>query len=227
MGKNKQKKFAEVKTFPNVFQVFNQMEPVLEDNTGKKVDLRGNWRNLYFKNDHPIIVELACGKGDYTISLAKKYPEKNFIGIDIKGARIWTGAKHAVEEQLENVAFIRVRIENILTIFDMDEIDEIWITFPDPFPNKVNRRLTAPKFLKLYNQILKPEGKVHLKTDDDDLFRYTLEVAEEEKHQLVQQINNVYEKENRPTILDIKTFYEKQHLANGRTIKYVAFKLMY
>ena len=227
MGKNKQKKFAEVRTFSNVFQIFDHQNPELVDKDLNIINNKGRWRNNYFKNDNPIILELACGKGDYSLALANHYPNQNFIGIDIKGARIWTGAKRALENDLKNVAFIRMRIENITGVFGKNEIDEIWITFPDPFPRgtKVRRRLTAPNFLKLYEEILKPGGIIHLKTDSDLLYDFTKEVIESAGLPRVRDIQNIYEMNEVPEILSIKTFYEKQHLAEGRTIKYISFKL--
>ena len=227
MGKNKQKKFAEVRTFSNVFQIFDNQNPELVDKDLNKINNKGRWRKNYFKNDHPIVLELACGKGDYTLALAQRYPEQNFIGVDIKGARIWTGAKKALETNSKNVAFIRMRIESITEVFDKNEIDEIWITFPDPFPRgtRVRRRLTAPNFLKLYVEILKPGGIIHLKTDSDFLYDFTKEVIGSEGFPRVGDIQNIYEMEEIPEILSIKTFYEQQHLAEGRTIKYISFKL--
>ncbi len=226
--RNKLQKFAEVLSFPNVFENFDASNPSLAGENGEPVELRGKWAEAHFKNNNPITLELACGKGDYAIGLAQSFPERNFIGVDIKGARIWRGAKTALELGLPNVAFLRTRIEQIALFFEEKEVDEIWITFPDPFlrNSKSNRRLTSPMFLKHYRKILKPGGFVHLKTDDPTLFDFTLEVLQEEKDvRIVYQDHDIYAKPLPMPELEIKTFYEKQHLAIGRTIKYVRFTL--
>ncbi len=224
--KNKKKKIAEINTFPNVFQCPDFKHLQLLDCNGVEMDLKGNWNKTIFKNDNPITVELACGKGDYTIALARKYPNRNFIGVDIKGPRIHLGAKIALEEKLTNVGFARFKIENILNFFAKKEVSEIWITFPDPFPKDKHEkhRLTFPKYLERYKIILKENGIVNFKTDDLPLFQYTRDVLNNEK------INTVYYKENiyASTLdfeeLEVKTFYEKQHLKNGRTINFLQFK---
>ena len=192
------------------------------------MELKGHWAERCFQNANPVTLELACGKGDYAIGLAQRFPERNFLGVDIKGARIWRGAKTALELGLKNVAFLRTRIEQIALFFEPGEVDEIWITFPDPFlrNSKSNRRLTSPMFLKEYRKILKPGGHVHLKTDDPTLFEFTLEVLAEEKDVHIEyQDHDIYAKPLPMPELEIKTFYEKQHLAIGRTIKYVRFRL--
>ena len=221
-------KFAEVLAFPNVYENFDATDPSLAGEHGQRVELRGHWAERHFGNNNPITLELACGKGDYAIGLAQRFPERNFIGVDIKGARIWRGAKSAIELNLANVAFLRTRIEQIAFFFEENEVDEIWITFPDPFlrNSKSNRRLTSPMFLGIYRKFLKPGGFVQLKTDDPTLFNFTLEVLEEEKDvKIVYQDPDIYAKPLPMSELEIKTFYEKQHLAIGRTIKFVRFKL--
>src|SRR5574341_2560269 len=168
MTVKKLQRFAELSTFSNTFQ--------------NPAGMKGNWNKLYFKNDHPIILELACGKGEYTLELAKRFSGRNFIGVDLKGARLWRGAKTALEQNLTNVAFLRIPIEKITEYFAQNDVEEIWITFPDPFPRKgkAKKRLTSPRFLNLYRQILRPWGLVHLKTDDLNLFEYTREILKGE-----------------------------------------------
>ena len=226
--RNKLQKFAELLTFPNVYENFDTKHPQLVGVNGAPVDLKGKWAELHFKNDHPIVLELACGRGEYTLGLARQYPQLNFIGVDIKGARIWKGARIALEEKLENVAFLRTRIEQISLFFAAEEISEIWITFPDPFlrKSKANRRLTAPGFLREYRKILKKDGLVHLKTDEPNLFEFTMEVLEQDGNvDLLYQDNDIYAKPLPFPELELKTYYEKMHLADGKTIKYVRFKL--
>lgn len=226
--RNKLQKFAEVLSFPNVYENFDATNPSLAGENGQPVDLRGQWAAKHFQNSQPITLELACGKGDYALGLAQAFPQRNFIGVDIKGARIWRGAKSALELGLSNVAFLRTRIEQIALFFEPGEVDEIWITFPDPFlrNSKSNRRLTSSPFLQQYRKILKPGGLVHLKTDDPTLYEFTLEVLQEEKDVVVEYNDgDIYAKPLPMPELEIKTFYEKQHLAIGRTIKYVRFRL--
>lgn len=225
--RNKLQKFAELLTFPNVYENFDPRNPQLIGMGGMPVSLRGCWAEAHFKNDHPITLELACGRGEYTLGLARRYPGRNFIGVDIKGARIWKGAKIALEEGLENAAFLRTRIEQIALFFAPGEISEIWITFPDPFlkKGKANRRLTAPGFLKGYRQLLKEDGQVHLKTDSPQLYEFTLEVlAEEPGVSLSYQNNDIYAGPLPIPELELKTYYEKMHLEDGRKIKYVRFR---
>lgn len=214
MGKDKIRRFAEISTFSNVKQ--------LEE--GKI--LKGNWAESQFKNNNPIILELACGKGEYSVNLAKHYPDKNFIGIDYKGNRIWRGAKTALDENINNVAFLRIQIENILDYFSEDEVSEIWITFPDPQPqlSREKKRLTFPKFLEKYRTIVSKPGLVHLKTDNDDLYSYTLETIE--KLGLHPQIhtNDLYNSIFLNEILSIKTYYEKKYLSKDKNINYLQFK---
>ena len=175
MGRRaKLEKFAEVLSFANVYENYTPKDPKLVGKDGAITDLKGKWAKNHFGNNAPIVLELACGKGDYAIGMAKMYPGKNFIGVDIKGNRIWRGAKTALEQDLKNVAFLRTRIEQIEYFFDAHEVSEIWITFPDPFErkSKANRRLTSPNFLKKFKQILDPKGLVHLKTDADRTYKY-------------------------------------------------------
>ncbi|MCB0643425.1 MAG: tRNA (guanosine(46)-N7)-methyltransferase TrmB, partial [Phaeodactylibacter sp.] len=181
--RNKLYKFAEIQRFPNVFENFEPINPVLQGANGEIIDMKGKWLENYFKNDRPITLELACGRGEYTLGLARRYPERNFIGVDVKGARIWQGARIALEEDLQQVAFLRTRIEIIPQFFEPGEIDEIWITFPDPFVrnSKANRRLTAAPFLERYAKVLKPGGILHLKTDATDLYEFSLEVLANNK----------------------------------------------
>ena len=213
MGKDKLRRFAEITEFDNVIE--------LDD--GKI--LKGSWSGKQFKNGNPIILELGCGKGEYTVNLAKLFPGINFIGIDYKGNRIWRGAKTALEENMNNVAFLRIQIENLLDYFSKNEISEIWITFPDPQPqvSREKKRLTSPRFLIMYKAILQNGGLVHLKTDSDLMYIYTLQKIKEQK--LTRHINtdNLYVSEFADEVLSIKTYYEKKYLAGNKNINYVKF----
>lgn len=213
MGKDKLRRFAEISTFQNVIE--------LED--GKI--LKGNWAKKHFKNNYPVILELGCGKGEYTVNLAKLYPEINFIGIDYKGNRIWRGAKTAIEECIPNVAFLRIQIENLLDYFTTDEISEIWITFPDPQPqvSREKKRLTSPRFLNMYKIVLQKNGSIHLKTDSDLLYTYTNEKIKELG--LISHINtnDLYNSSFVDEVLSIKTYYEKKYLENDKNINYLKF----
>lgn len=226
--RNKLQKFAELLTFPNVYENLDAYPPRLSDINGNEIDLKGKWKEQHFKNNNPITLELACGRGEYTLALARKYPNRNFIGVDIKGARIWKGAGIALEEKLDNVAFLRTRIELIAPFFGEGEVDEIWITFPDPFlrKGKSNRRLTSPNFLTHYRKILKKDGLVQLKTDEPVLSEYTLEILEADPNcKILYKENDIY---SRPLLieeLEFKTFYEKMHLAKGKKIKYIQFTI--
>lgn len=217
--KNKLEHFAENLTFDNMFQY--SYEQVING-----FDLKGNWNKDFFKNDNDIILELGCGKGEYSVGLAKYYPEKNFIGIDIKGARIWRGLKDCEEQNISNVAFIRTRINLIEFFFGKNEISEIWITFPDPFPLESNerKRLTSPQFLDRYSSLLKPGGIINLKTDNIIFFEYTLDVIREGGHELLYHTYDVYGEKNEEVLTSIQTFYEKKWLANGTKIKYLKFR---
>ncbi|MCL4122411.1 UNVERIFIED_CONTAM: hypothetical protein GTU68_018147 [Idotea baltica] len=184
--------------------------------------MKGLWRSDAYGNDNPLCIELACGRGEYTIALGRKFPDSNFLGVDIKGARIWQGATIARNEELSNVGFLRIRIEQVVNYFAPEEVDEIWITFPDPFPNKENRRLTSTRFLDSYHTILKKGGIVNFKTDDDDLFEYSLETARAStKYRLLYHNDNIYDSPLYLEELEIKTYYERQHLGNNKTIKYL------
>jgi len=223
--KAKRKKIAEVNTFPNVFQCFEFKKPILQNNLNEEVSFKGKWSSDLFKNNHHLVLELACGKGDYTISLAKKYPERNFIGVDIKGPRIHDGAKRALQNNITNVAFTRFKIENILHFFEADEVTEIWITFPDPFSKDSHEkhRLTFKTFLEKYKLLLQPSGFVHLKTDDLDLARFSKQSVEEFGCKVLYYKEDIYAADLDFEDLSIQTFYERQHLAMGRTINYLRF----
>lgn len=187
--------------------------------------LKGKWASAFFKNENQVILELGCGKGEYTVQLAEKYPEKNFIGVDIKGARMYTGAKQALDKELKNVAFLRTNIEIIDRFFGANEISEIWLTFPDPQMKKTRKRLTSSFFLERYRRFLTSGGIVHLKTDSNFQYTYTKALVHLNKFEILGETDNLYKSELLNETLEIKTFYEKQWLARGITIKYIAFKL--
>ncbi len=187
--------------------------------------LRGQWGKEYFHNDNPIVLELGCGKGEYAVGLAQKFPDKNFIGIDIKGARMWTGARRAEEMGLKNVAFLRSNIELLPHFFGADEVSEIWITFPDPQMKKERKRLTSTRFLELYREVLIPNGTIHLKTDSPFLYTYTHLLTELNKLETIVDTDDLYHSDIVTDILEIRTFYEQQWLDRGLTIKYISFKL--
>ena len=217
MGKNKLQKFDDMNSYPHVFQYpFS----VLQD---KGFEMKGKWNSDFFKNDNPIVLELGCGKGEYAVGLARKYPDKNFIGVDIKGARMWTGAKESFETGIKNVAFLRTTIELISCFFAPEEISEIWITFPDPQMKKVRKRLTSTRFMALYREILKPNGIIHLKSDSNFLFTYTCEMVKKNHYPVLFQTDDLYHSGLEDDILSIKTFYEQQWLERGLTIKYICF----
>ncbi len=213
MGKDKLRRFAEIETFDNVLQL----------DAGKPY--KGQWSKTFFKNDNPVVLELACGKGEYTVNLAVLFPEKNFIGIDYKGNRIWRGAKTAIEDGVKNVAFIRMQIETLTEFFAPGEVDEIWITFPDPQPqlSREKKRLTSPRFLNMYVEVLKPGGCVNLKTDNDGFYTYTAEKIKELN--LKEHINtaDLYHSEYADEVLSIKTYYEKKYLKDNKNINYLKF----
>lgn len=221
-SKNKLKRFKENETFSNVYQ------PTREDLINDNFENRSKWRDLVFKNTNPIILELGCGKGEYTVELAKNNPDKNYIGIDIKGARFWRGAKTALEEKLPNVAFVRTQIELIEYVFGNEEVDEIWITFPDPQIKykRTKHRLTNKAFLDRYQKILKKEGLVHLKTDSEFMHGYTLGLLHGLGFEVCYANHDVYHLGGSPKeVTEIKTFYESQYLEQDKPITYIRFKI--
>lgn len=217
-----------VSTFPNTFQNFRWEDPVLINNKQEEIDLCSKWREEYFNNDHPIVIELACGYGEYTIGLAERYPQKSFIGVDIKGNRVYQGAKYALENKLENVAFLRTDIRQIHHFFAEEEVDEIWITFPDPFRKKrqAKNRLTSAGFIDRYRKILKKGGLIHVKSDSDTIYEYTREVLDELKLPVFIDCNDIDKAEGLdPVLKEIQTRYEKIHRQLRQTIKYIQFGL--
>jgi tRNA (guanine-N7-)-methyltransferase len=218
VAKKKLIHFEENLTFPHLFQPkYHDLIP--------EFPLRGQWHSQFFHNRQPIVVEFGCGKGEYTVGLAQAYPEKNFIGIDMKGARLWRGCKTVEEEQLKNVGFMRTLVDHAEKIFAPGEISEIWITFPDPQPKKERRRLTAPVFLKKYRNILSPDGIVHLKTDDQDFYNYTLGVISQYNHKLLWSSSDLYNSGTTDDVISIRTFYERMWLEMGKKICYLRFQL--
>jgi tRNA (guanine-N7-)-methyltransferase len=213
VGKDKLKRFAEVNTFSNVLQL----------DAGKP--FKGQWNTAFFKNNNPVVLELACGKGEYTVNLAVLFPDKNFIGIDYKGNRIWRGAKTALEEGVNNVGFLRIQIETLLDYFATGEIDEIWITFPDPQPqiSREKKRLTSQRFLDKYKPLLKQGGFVNLKTDNDDLHAYTADKIAETGLKLHIKTEDLYHSVYADEVLSIKTYYEKKYLVDNKNINYLKF----
>jgi tRNA (guanine-N7-)-methyltransferase len=210
--------FEENLTFPHLFQ------PKYHDLTGGFI-LRQRWNEEFFRNGKPITLELGCGKGEYTVGLAEKYPERNFIGIDYKGARLWRGCKTVEEKGLVNVAFIRNMADHLEKFFAPDEVSEIWVTFPDPQPKKERRRLTAPVFLEKYRKVMHPGGIIHLKTDNIEFFEYTLEIVAQGGHNLLWSTDDLYHSNVYDEVMDIQTFYEKIWLAEGKRICYLRFTL--
>jgi tRNA (guanine-N7-)-methyltransferase len=220
VGKNKLARWTELGSYDNVIQ------PEIEDVSGKDHPIKGRWNQDLFKNGNPITLELGCGKGEYTVGLANNFPQNNFIGIDIKGARMWRGAKTANEQKLPNVAFLRTRIEFINSFFSSDEVDEIWITFPDPHPGgrNSNKRLTSPWFLNSYRLFLKDKGLIHLKTDNKELYDFTCKVLSHNNVETIISTNDLYT-EKIDNILSIRTHYEKIFLDAGLKINYLSFRL--
>jgi tRNA (guanine-N7-)-methyltransferase len=228
MSKNKLKKFSELLNLPHVYENFDQNSAELHRHGDVIANMKGNWRTDHFDNNNPLILELACGRGEYTEALAEAYPDINFIGVDIKGARIWKGATNTMAKGLHNAAFLRTRIEQINRFFDKDEVDGIWITFPDPFlrDSKKNKRLTSARFLDLYQNIIKPSATIHLKTDDTTLYEFTLDtLSEYDGAHILYHNADIYAEPLMFDELKYKTYYEKNHLADGRIIKYIRFKI--
>ena len=227
MSKNKLQKFTELADFKNVIQ------PNITETHNKEFSFKGKWNTDYFKNDNPIILEVGCGKAEYTVGLAQKYPDINFIAIDIKGSRLWKGAKTSLEKNITNAVFLRTKIDLLQSFFAEDEISEIWVPFPDPQPQKPNKRLISPKFLNLYRKFVKNNATIHLKTDSLELHEYALEVLELNKIKPIICSNNIYSNElsiNIKQQLDneitkIQTFYEKKFIADGKKITYLKFCL--
>lgn len=219
MAKNKAKKFKENESFSLLYQ------PTLQELFNADYYMKGRWGRDHFKNSNPIILELGCGRGEYSVELSRRFPNINLIGIDIKGARIWRGAKSATEEKLSNVAFIRTKIDFIQSLFAKDEISEIWITFPDPQVRKERKRLTSTLFLERYRSLLIEGGIIHLKTDSEMLHNYTLELVKENNLEIIEADNNLYGSGRATEITSIKTRYESQFLAEGLPITYLSFRL--
>lgn len=217
MGKNKLAKFAEMETFEHVIQVpYNMLEE-------KEFSLKGKWNKEFFHNRHPVVLELGCGKGEYTVGLARCFPEMNFIGIDIKGSRMWKGAKDIHLQGLKNAGLLRTNIELLPFFFNEHEVAEIWLTFPDPQMKKTKKRLTSTRFMELYCKFLKPGGIVHLKTDSNFLFQYTSALVRVNDFELITSTDDLYNSGITNEILGIKTFYEQQWLGRGMKIKYLKF----
>ena len=234
MAKNKLKKFAEMETFSNVFQCGAREMSIhpssMPHDPLPKQEMAGHWRDHFFHNDHPIVLELGCGRGEYTVGLARKYPDKNFIGVDIKGARMWAGAKEAELTGLKNAAFLRTNIEVITAFFAPDEVDEIWITFCDPQMKKATKRLTSTWFMQRYQQIVKPDGCIHLKTDSPFLYTYTTEMLRLNPYPVLCNTADLYAEnpDSNELFADacaLQTHYEKQWLDRGLSIKYIAWRL--
>ena len=219
MGKkNKLAKFAEGKTFPNMF------EPDYKE-VSSGYYLKGKWNSDFFKNSNELVLELGCGKGEYTVGLGRAYTNRNFIGVDIKGARIWRGCKTSVEEGMMNVAFLRQKIQLIEHLFGQDEVDEIWITFPDPQPKVEKRRLTSPQYMERYSKVLKKGGIINFKTDNEPLFDYTLEMIKEYGHELIISVKDLYNVDGFDEVKSIKTHYEKLFNDQGFDINFLQFRL--
>lgn len=228
MGKDKLKRFNELKGFKNFYQNLDYEKPELVNFEESVVEMKGKWHKNHFKNTNPLTLELACGKGEYTFGLAKRHPDRNFIGVDIKGARIHKGAKEALQEGLDNAAYLRTRIELLPEFFAKNEVEQIWIVFSDPFPKDrhAKHRLTSPKFLELYKKICSQNATIHLKTDSELLFNYTLGVLDGKNMSYNVVERDIYKKGTiHPELTEIQTFYEKMHIADGRMINYLQFKL--
>ena len=221
MTKNKLQRFAEMKRFDNV------IEPSFDEIFQKDHKYKGHWHEQVFGNDNPIVLELGCGKGEYTVNLARSFPAYNFLGIDIKGARMWKGAKAALHDGLPNAKFLRTRIDFIRSFFAEGEISEIWITFPDPQPKKPLKRLVSTRFLSRYQHFLQDGAVVHLKTDNTEVYQYAGKVARANNLEILREIDDVHHTEDKALekVRNIQTFYEKQFIEENKKIKYLAFKL--
>ena len=221
MTKNKLQRFAEMKRFDNV------IEPSFDEIFQKDHQYKGRWHEQVFGNDNPIVLELGCGKGEYTVNLARHYPGCNFLGIDIKGARMWKGAKAAFQEGLPNVQFLRTRIDFIRSFFAQGEISEIWITFPDPQPKKTQKRLISTRFLTHYQHFLQNRALVHLKTDNTEVYQYAGRMARANNLEILWEVDEVHQTEDEALekVRNIQTFYEKQFIEENKKIKYLAFRL--
>jgi tRNA (guanine-N7-)-methyltransferase len=221
MGKDKIRRFAAIKTYTNVF------EPII----GETFYMKGKWNEDFFKNDNPLVLELGCGKGEYSVGMARKFKDKNFIGVDIKGARMFIGATEAIDEELKNVGFLRTKIDFINDCFEANEVDEIWLTFSDPQPKKPNKRLCSQVFIDRYKKMIKPGGQIHLKTDSDLLYEFALEEITRHGYDMIFNTSDLYSEnvsnisEQLSDILPIKTHYEKLFTAKGAIIKYCSFKV--
>lgn len=247
MGKNKLRKFAEMETFPNVFQftcrtmgdnawgttcpASSNSTQQADNDTPSPHPMAGHWRDTFFHNDHPIVLELGCGRGDYTVGLAAAHPERNYIGIDIKGARMWAGARQAVQQGMTNVAFLRTNIEIINLFFEPCEVDEIWITFPDPQMKKATKRLTSTWFMARYARLIRPDGRIHLKTDSPFLYTYTRAMIETNHLPVLADTDDLYNAQSSMRNVQLgeatllQTHYERQWLDRGMTIKYLCWQL--
>lgn len=220
MGKNKLKKFAEMETLDCVYQY-----PFAELKASGACPLRGHWGRDVFHNDRPITLELGCGKGEYAVGMGSTYPHRNFIGIDIKGARMWTGARQVADNGMDNVAFLRTSIHLLPEFFSPGEVSEIWITFPDPQMKKANKRLTGTHFLKIYSRVLTTGGVIHLKTDSPFLYTYTLEMISHNGLELIAATDDLYASPLARVVPPITTYYEEQWLSRGIPSKYIAWRL--
>lgn len=219
MSKGKLEKFAEIETFKNVLQ------PKFEEIFKVDHKLKGKWNKDFFQNDNPITLELGCGKGEYTLGLAKVFPERNFLGIDIKGSRIWKGAKEAIQQGITNAGFVRARIDHINSFFAKNEVEEIWLTFSDPQLKKPLKRLTSSRFLSYYQKFMVDNGIINLKTDSPVLYNYTLALAKHNKLEIVEANDDIYGTGNAGEILSIRTYYEKGWLKQGLKSQYLKFRL--
>ncbi len=219
MGKGKLSKFADMASYPHVFEYpYSVAENI-------PFSMKGKWKSDFFRNDNPIVLELGCGRGEYTVGLAEKFPDKNFIGVDIKGARMWSGATEALQKEMKNVAFLRTNIEIIDRFFDTNEIDEIWLTFSDPQMKKATKRLTSTYFMERYRRFLVPDGLIHVKTDSPFMFTYTHHMIAENAFPVELETEDLYQSGLANDILSIRTYYEQQWIDRGLSIKYIKFRL--